>query len=594
MRRIATLVGVFLLVFPFLAFGQVKVRTRTGGYPKWDIPPGARRAKGFKAPVKAGPFTLGFHTQIEVDFESNNQFDFDDSIADGQVNNGVAAANAAVGLGVPPATQRGESFQTEFRFGMDAVSGPITTHVIMEQTDGPIRDRNSENFSFNVERAWGDVDIGIANIRYGIELFSLEPTLMLYGDDDPMLRVYKNYGSWAWNVIYMKRRDADEERRGNIGGATTGSGLLPGDVNTSSNREGTSNDVDVVMVSFEFPFANPFGPGVFSFQPIYVLDHDKRFQTPGVRVGGQDFDGTIVVHYFGANVITNFGPIKAVISGFFATGEDDTGFNSVNSATGLPQNDVDVSAWQAFAEFAYPVPNTALTISVGAYLASGDDDPFDDDANAWLGVSHNSEIFNGRDIFVDKTEDGSELTIRLQSKAGVVRAGEAVRLSQDDEAIVQGLSSFNNVGTVASASALHPTRSAGAVAPTPGSAASALDPYSVNNRSHPGIAIANVALKYKLLPNLTATADYQHIRFMETEGFSPLTSKRKTVGILTRGGDIDGEFGNQVGLKFAWKVGKFMTFEPGFVALIPGDGIEDLTGEDDTAFSFRLGMRWNF
>ncbi len=99
MRRILMFMGIVLLAFPLVAQGAVKVRSRTAGYPRWDIPPGAKFSKGFKAPVKAGPFTLGFHTQIEMDFNSNHQIDFSEEVADGQVNNGVAGANAAV---VPP------------------------------------------------------------------------------------------------------------------------------------------------------------------------------------------------------------------------------------------------------------------------------------------------------------------------------------------------------------------------------------------------------------------------------------------------------------------------------------------------------------
>ncbi len=170
MRRVLMFMGIVLLAFPLVAQGAVKVRSRTAGYPRWDIPPGAKFSKGFKAPVKAGPFTLGFHTQIEVDFNSNHQFDFSDDVADGQVNNGVGGANAAVGLAVPRDDQKGDEFLSEFRFGMDAVAGPITTHLVLEQTQGPVRDRTTENTPMNVERAWGDVDLGWINVRYGIEL----------------------------------------------------------------------------------------------------------------------------------------------------------------------------------------------------------------------------------------------------------------------------------------------------------------------------------------------------------------------------------------------------------------------------------------
>ncbi len=591
MRRVLMFMGIVLLAFPLVAQGAVKVRSRTAGYPRWDIPPGAKFSKGFKAPVKAGPFTLGFHTQIEVDFNSNHQFDFSDDVADGQVNNGVLGVNTAVGLAVPRDDQKGDEFLTEFRFGMDAVAGPVTTHLVLEQTAGPVRDRTTENNSMNVERAWGDVDLGWFNLRYGIELYTLEPTHMLYGDDDPILSIYKNTGDFAWRISYMKRVDGDPDAGRTSTVATV---FTPGAVNTSAAGEGTNNDVDVVMVILEFPFANPVGPGTMSVQPFYVLDHDKRFKRenrlfPGSAVS---FDGTIISHYLGATIIGNLGPLKAVISGAYNFGEDDTGFNAVDSATGFPQNEVDIRAWQAFAELAWPVPGIPLTISATAYLASGDDDPFDDTASAWLGVSHNSEMFGGNDIFVSKTEDASQTTIRLQSAAGLSNGGAAVQLSGDDSAILEGLSSFNNV---ANAAGFHPTRGAAAILPTPGAGpVGQLDPYGVNNRSHPGIAMAGVALNYKLLKNATITADYQHIRLMSPGGLSPLTAGRTADGILTMGGDIDGHYGDQFGVKAKWSPAKYVAIEPGFTVLFPGDAIEDLTGADDTAYQFRLGIRWNY
>lgn len=52
MGRMITLSGVLLLAFVLQACGQARTRTRTGGYPLWDVPAGAPLERTFQAPVK--------------------------------------------------------------------------------------------------------------------------------------------------------------------------------------------------------------------------------------------------------------------------------------------------------------------------------------------------------------------------------------------------------------------------------------------------------------------------------------------------------------------------------------------------------------
>ena len=52
MGRMITWMGVLMLACVVQACGQARTRTRTGGYPLWDMPAGAALERTFQAPVK--------------------------------------------------------------------------------------------------------------------------------------------------------------------------------------------------------------------------------------------------------------------------------------------------------------------------------------------------------------------------------------------------------------------------------------------------------------------------------------------------------------------------------------------------------------
>ncbi len=52
MGRMIAMLGVFLLAFVVQGCGEARTRTRTGGYPLWDMPAGAALERTFEAPVK--------------------------------------------------------------------------------------------------------------------------------------------------------------------------------------------------------------------------------------------------------------------------------------------------------------------------------------------------------------------------------------------------------------------------------------------------------------------------------------------------------------------------------------------------------------
>ncbi len=593
MRKFIALTGALLLALPGLAFAQVKTQTKGGDWAAQPTAPGDF-TRSCKLPQKIGDVTVNFRARADFDFQSNRNQDFDDDQDDSSLTPTTRFGGGNVGRNPG---RKGEFFEYEdLRFGFDASGDRWAIHTVAEANDS-IADRNGADSTLHVERWWGDYDFGYFNIRIGNQIVGFEPGAMVWTDDDAVLRLYKDYGTVAWSIYYSKRQDADPEvDAGQGGGAPTG-GVL-------SSKTGTSNDQDVIGATLELAFANPIGAGTLSFVPFFVYQDDKRFQRPtgaafaagltAVPAGGLcgiTCDGDLSIYTAGATIAGKVGPVDAVIAGAYQWGEDNTGLNSINPATGVLQK-ADIAAWYAFANLAWAIPNTPLTIGAGVIVASGDDDPFDDNANGYLGVAQNTEFgggLGGIDIWVDEFDTA----IKLQNAAlqtGNASNNDAIFLTTDDDPLPLGLSNVANVqggpqGAVARSPASGMSSGSGA----------ALDPNSLNNRSHPGIIFVNANLSYRVTKDLLTRVDVNPIWFYTGDGFHPFNQlTTATPSGASAGAGIDTYAGTEVVFTSLWRPwgSPYFSINPGVAVLIPGSGMEDLTGTDDIAVKVHVSFIW--
>ncbi len=591
MRKFIALTGALLLALPGLAFAQVKTQTKGGDWAAQPTAPGDF-TRSFKLPQKIGDVTVNFRARVDIDFQSNRNFDFDTDQPDGSILPTTTFGGVAAGAKTPG--RKGEFFVFEDeRFGFDASGDRWAIHTVMEANDS-IADREGADSAIHVERWWGDYDFGYFNIRIGNQIVGIEPGAMVWTDDDPVLRLYKDYGTVAWSIYYSKRQDADSEVDGGQGGGAPTGGSLAG-------QTGIGNDQDVIAATLELAFANPMGAGTLSFAPFYVYNDDKRFQrglgalagataVPAAnRCPGTTCDGDIRVHTAGATIAGKIWQIDTVLAGAYQWGDDNTGINSVNPVTGQQQK-ADIAAWYAFANLAWPIPNTPLTIGAGVMVVSGDDDPFDDKAKGYLGVAHNTEFgggLGGIDIWVDEFDKAIKLADNL-GPGGAIRTGNAstnaaLFLGTDDDPTPLGLSNVANAVGLSPATGI-----------ASGSGA-ALDPDRHNNRSHPGIIMANANLSYKATKDLLTRVDVNPIWFYSTDGFHPfLSSSTVTPSGLSAGAGIDNYAGTEIVFTSLWRPwgSPYFSINPGVAVIIPGSGMEDLTGTDDIAVKFHVSFTW--
>ena len=595
MRKFIALTGALLLALPGLAFAQVKTQTKGGDWAAQPTAPGDF-TRAFKLPQKIGDVTINFRSRVDIDFQSNRNQDFDSDQADSALLPTTTFGGGAAGPKTPG--RKGEFFEFEdLRFGFDASGDRWAIHTVME-ADDLIADREGADSVIHVERWWGDYDFGYFNIRIGNQIVGIEPGAMVWTDDDAVARIYKDYGTVAWSIYYSKRQDADSGIDFDAVAGRGGVGAPPGGALTS--QTGIGNDQDVIAATLELAFANPIGAGTLSFAPFFVYNDDKRFQRglgvlgpAGPAAGaacGITCDGDLQVYTAGATIAGKIWQIDSVLAGAYQWGDDNTGINSVNPVTGSLRK-ADIAAWYAFANLAWPIPNTPLTIGAGVMVVSGDDDPFDDKAKGYLGVAHNTEFgggLGGIDIWVDEFDTAIKLRDNL-GPGGTIRtgnsapAGNAMFLTTDDDPTPLGLSNVAGVFGLPAAG----------IASGSGPA---LDPDRHNNRSHPGVIMANANLSYRATKDLLTRVDVNPIWFYSTDGFHPfLSSTTVTPSGLSAAAGIDKYVGTEIVFTSLWRPwgSPYFSINPGVAVIIPGSGIEDLTGTDDIAVKFHVSFTWS-
>lgn len=289
-------------------------------------------------------------------------------------------------------------------------------------------------------------------------------------------------------------------------------------------------DQDIIQGSVTFPLKN--GGLSLDVTPFILYNHDKT-QGP-----------TLDTIYLGVGTRGTIFGVQTLAQFTYLTGTDDTTRNSTTAAIG---QGVDVNAWAALLSLAYPIPNTPLTLEVGGVWASGDDDPTDLDAEAFTGVFHDTEVFNSDGIWIDDD-------IFVQG-----RNGGTVRVKEDDK----HWTTLVPKGITASTGNLEDF-----------------------NLSHPGIQIYTAALHYKATPNLNLSGIYQHIRTFET-----IADVQGATGLVPLS---DEALGNEIALRAVWKVEKYVTITPQISYFIPSDGLQDIVGQDDSAFNAIVEVLINF
>ncbi|MDV2495787.1 MAG: hypothetical protein RX316_06185 [bacterium] len=354
--------------------------------------------QGTAAVQASGDITLKFGLMHEIEFEVRDNYDLDNGLTDGCAR-AVTTGNDCSGAGIGREVSRDGFIEQETRLIIEGSQGDVWKARIALDSE---EDWEAERFVVGIERAWADIKLYDTPVHVRAGLLGpdgLDPfSLVWYGDEKTGVKVYATHGNISWSIWYIK-----EDETSNDGGTTSG-------------RDG---DQDYYMARVDLDF------GAFQVSPAigYVRNRntidDSRFATglASIDTFGSDFhnfrtasstaDGSNTgggvtvdesVVYPGVIAKGTFGPVSFVGEVFGAFGEigDDSAVDA--------QRNQDVAAYLVAVDVG--VKLGAWTPHAGIIWASGDDNPHDDDAEAWAPIeSDNDNLLGMRGIVMDDDLD---------------------------------------------------------------------------------------------------------------------------------------------------------------------------------------------
>ncbi|MDA2915931.1 hypothetical protein MYX64_03685 [Nitrospinae bacterium AH_259_B05_G02_I21] len=353
----------------------------TSGYP----------AQGTAAVQASGDITLNFGIQHEIDFEVRDNYDLDNGLTDGCARAATTGNDCSGPTGTSASSDHyPDGFVTqETRLIVQGSQGDIWKARIVLESESAW---SPENPTMGMERAWADIKLydTPVHVKAGLFLDKLDPFSLVYADDDDGVKVYASHGNISWMVQWIKEDEVADDN-----GATSG---RDGDQDYYMAR------VDLDFGSFQVSPAvgylrnrnstsdSRFATGLVSVDNFSAAHNFRTAGSAGSNFTDVSLDENVV--YPGIIAKGTFGPVSFVGEVFGAFGE--IGDDSANDA----QRNQDVSAFLVAADVG--VKLGAWTPHGGIIYMSGDDNPHDDDAEAWSPISvDNNNLTGNRGILMD-------------------------------------------------------------------------------------------------------------------------------------------------------------------------------------------------
>ncbi len=452
---------------------------------------GAPVAMALEVPTSSG-VKLDIITQGKFQPTYFSNFDLDSGVEDGAT--GTSAGLVQVG---------DEHVRAEVRLGAVASGKNWTGKILLENDfalDANSVDRAYRGERFGLEQAFFTYRFDPAFTLQGGWTFKeldLASGGLLYGDDHPLFGATGEVSWGSYDIYWLPIID----------------GLISGVQSPGANPANGELDWDVYASKFNIDL----GRGSRISPILTYSDNQQR----GAKAT-----------YLGVEYIGNVGELKLRAEALGVKGSFDSGD--------------DISAFAGYASLEYQASET-FNPFIAVRVASGDDDPTDDDVEGWLGITDIGRYSPLIGI------DGQFLGWGPQSNAAISSAlfGLALDLAGPGGA---GYGGIQNTGTG-------------------------------NNPGQVLVSVGSSGNLAAISPKLSYQTQVFPMWFHKTGGLETLS---------TASGSVDSFAGTEVDLALKYQANQY--FAPRLVlsSFLPGKGVEDATGADDAAYVAMLELNWNY
>lgn len=234
----------------------------------------------------------------------------------------------------------------------------------------------------SIEEAWGEIQVPLdIRVKAGIQQYMSDFIGSIYDDTDPGVRIYGNIEGIEWSVIGMQR--------------------IENDLVSRLNDTGENRDQEVYIGHALFKIGDTLVKPSIHYNDDSEGDHDR---------GRSDKHEEVQAFYAG---LTTYGPIGPfqILTGLYGVigDQENATINGLDFRGDLAplfqrnpkNNDMNVRAFSGYIDIAHTMLEGKLTPHTGLFYASGDDDPFDDDAEGFDSISDNVNIWGDRGIVID-------------------------------------------------------------------------------------------------------------------------------------------------------------------------------------------------
>jgi hypothetical protein len=428
------------------------------------------------------------------------------------------------------------------------------------------RDLNSDTLlDVSVEEGWGEVQLPYdIRVRGGIQEYMSDFIGSIYHDTDPGLRIYGNIEGIEWSVIGMQR--------------------LENDLVSRLNDTGDNRDQEVYIAHSIFKIGDVLVKPSIHYNDDSEGDHGRGRSGPHEEVQ---------VGYVGLTTYGPIGPFQILTGLYGVFGDQDNATINGLDFRGDPvltsifarnpkDNDMNVRAFSGYIDVAHTMLEGMLTPHMGLFYASGDDDPFDDDAEGFDSISDNVNVWGDRGIVID-----DRISVNIPSVRAIPRPFLDLMSQPPGVTTLERQASVTVVNDDSPYTALR-------------------DRDDSSNFVNPGVVAWNFGITSNPVEMLDLNTNLTYFWWAKTDVLEAVLTANNAVTALLNG-DVNPngtprfkkeDLNHNIG--FEWSVDANINFTKN-LALFSGaaifwwdDEMKQVFGDDDYATDFLLGLQLKF